>query len=353
MEVFLKVVVKATILVTKLKNKIMKKKQIIIGIDVSKSTLDCFIHSFNQYFVVRNDSCGFADLLERIFKLTLCKKKDILVCFENTGKYSKALSVFLHSEEIPFVMASALDIKKSLGITRGKNDKVDARRIAIYAYEKRERLTETVLPGEKIDRIKVLITLREKLVKHRTAYKNGISDVHDCYKAGETNMMKDIQKRLINNLDEEISTIEKEIEDIIKSDEEMLKNYKLVRSVRGIGLVIGFYLIAYTGNFTSFANARKFACFSGIAPFANSSGTVTGKSKVHHYAKKQLKSLLNMAALSTIQHKSEFSEYYHKRIEQGKNKMSTLNIIRNKIIFRVFAVVHRGSPYVNLHKHVA
>ena len=50
-----------------------------------------------------------------------------------------------------FVMASALDIKKSLGITRGKNDKIDACRIANYAYEKRDKLTPTILPGAAID----------------------------------------------------------------------------------------------------------------------------------------------------------------------------------------------------------
>ena len=45
--------------------------------------------------------------------------------------------------------------------------------------------------------------------------------------------------------------------------------------------------------------------------------------------------------------------YYHKRIEQGKNKMSTINIIRNKILARVFAVVKRQTPYVDTMKFAA
>ena len=60
-----------------------------------------------------------------------------------------------------------------------------------------------------------------------------------------------------------------------------------------------------------------------------------------------------MAAMSAIQIKGEYKEYYKRRIEAGKNKMSTLNIIRNKIIFRAFAVAKRGSPYVDLYKFVA
>ena len=330
----------------------MKKNQ-IIGIDVSKSKLDVFIHSTLQHFIVTNDSKGFAILLEEIFKSLKCRKQDLLFCFENTGKYSKPLSVFLYSQEILFVMAPALEIKKSLGITRGKNDKIDARRIARYAFEKQDRLTPTVLPGEKIDRIKSLLSLREKLIKHRTAYKNGITDLKDCYREGETLIIKDIQKRLITALNDEINHVEKEISAIIKMDDLVETNFKLITSVRGIGKILGFYLIAFTENFTSFIDARSFACFAGIAPFANSSGTMIGKSKVHPYANKQLKSLLNMAAMSAIQHKGEYREYYNKRLEIGKNKMSSLNIIRNKILFRVFAVVKRGSPYVDLYKFAA
>ena len=201
--------------------------------------------------------------------------------------------------------------------------------------------------------IKSLLSLREKLIKHRTAYKNGISDLKDCYKEGETLLIKDIQLRLISGVEEEILKVEKAIFYIIQMDPLMLKNFNLVTSVKGIGKILGMYLIAFTDNFTSFVDARSFACFSGIAPFANSSGQVVGKSKVHPYANKQLKSLLSMAAMAVIQVKGEYREYYQKRLEMGKNKMSSLNIIRNKIIFRAFAVIKRGTPYVDLYKFAA
>jgi transposase len=336
----------------------MKKKQTIIGIDVSKATLDCLIHPTNKeipskHFIVENNTNGFTQLLETTFKTTTCKKEDLFICFENTGKYSKLLSVFLHTQEISFAMVPALEIKKSLGITRGKNDKVDAKRIANYAYEKREKLIPTVLPGEKIDRIKSLLSLREKLVKHRTAYKNGLSDLNDCYQEGETNFLRDTQQRMIAVLNKEIETVENEIETIIKQDPLMDKNFELVLSVRGIGKILGFYLIAFTANFTSFIDYRSFACYCGIAPFANSSGIVIGKSRVHPYANRQLKSLLNMAAMSAIQIRGEYQIYYKKRIESEKNKMSTINVVRNKLLARVFAVVKRRTPYVDLFKFVA
>ena len=332
----------------------MKKKQVIIGIDVSKTTLDVFIHDFNYYFVCENGPQGFVNLLETAIKKTICKKEDLFFCFENTGKYSRMLSVFFHTQSITFVMEPALKIKKSLGMTRGKSDKVDSRRIALYAYEKRESLSPTVLTEGKIDQIKSLLTLREKLIKHRTAYKNGLTDLYDCYKEGENYMITDVQERLISNLNEEIEKIEKHVYEIIKGDDKISKNFRLILSVKGIGKIVGFYLIAYTANFTLFANARAFACYSGIAPFGYSSGTMKGTPRVHPFGNKQLKTLLNLAAMSAVQHRGEHQQYYNRRVnELGKNKMSTLNIVRNKLVYRVFAVIQRETPYVDLFKFAA
>lgn len=332
----------------------MKKKQIFIGIDVSKAKLDVFIHGIKAYFVVENSPQGFVHLLETSIKSANCKREDLFFCFENTGKYSRMLSVFLASQAILFAMEPALKIKKSLGITRGKNDKVDSERIALYAYEKRESLTPTVLPGGKIDQIKSLLSLRDKLVRHRTAYKNGITDLNDCYQEGETNMLKEVQQRLIATLNEEIKKIEQQIHFLIKEDDNLLKNFSLLLSVKGIGKIVAFYLIAFTANFTQFTSARAFACYAGIAPFANSSGTIIGSTRVHQLANKQIKSLLNLAALSAVNARGEYRNYYRRRIDElGKNKMSTLNIVRNKIVYRAFAVVNRGTPYVDFLKFAA
>lgn len=332
----------------------MKNKHVFIGIDVSKSTLDVFVHNIKHHFVIENGPAGFVTFLETIYKQLNLKKAEILVCLENTGKYSRMFSVFLQTEGIDFVMEPALKIKKSMGMTRGKNDKVDSGRIANYASEKKEKLNPTILSGEKVDKMKSLLALREKLIKHRTAYKNGITDLHDCYCDGETKLIKEIQERLIANLNQEIIKIERELDSIIASDKSMSINFDLVLSVIGIGKINAWFLIAYTANFSLFKNARAFACYCGIAPFENSSGTIKGKTRVHHFANKQIKKLINMAAFSSINIRGEMMQFYNRRVnELGKNKMCTINIIRNKIIHRVFAVVKRGTPYVNLFRFAA
>jgi len=65
-------------------------------------------------------------------------------------------------------------------------------------------------------------------------------------------------------------------------------------------------------------------------------------------ANKHLKAMLTQAANTAVQHDRELKQYYQRKLEQGKNKFSVLNAVKNKLIHRVFAVVKRGTPYVEL-----
>jgi transposase len=60
-----------------------------------------------------------------------------------------------------------------------------------------------------------------------------------------------------------------------------------------------------------------------------------------------------MVAMCVCAYNPEMKRYYKRRVSEGKNKISTLNVIRNKIISRMFAVVNRGSGYVDLMKYAA
>ena len=129
--------------------------------------------------------------------------------------------------------------------------------------------------------------------------------------------------------------------------EALKQNFHLLQSIKGVGKILALTTIIKTLNFTRFANARKFACFCGTAPFPHDSGTtIKRKARVSHLADKQMKTLLDLSAKSAIQYDKELREYYLKRTEDGKSKMSTLNVVRNKILYRMFAVIKRQTPFL-------
>ena len=113
-------------------------------------------------------------------------------------------------------------------------------------------------------------------------------------------------------------------------------------------------MLLHTHNYTRFSEWRQFSAYCGLVPYPFQSGTsINGRRKIHAISDVKMKSLLSMSAISAIQHDSELKIYYKKRVEEGKPKMVALNIIRNKIVSRIFATIKRGTPYVELNKFAA
>ncbi len=321
-----------------------------VGIDVSKMTIDVYDHLSGMYQKFSNDKKGFKQMMRWIQRIN--QEELSLICFEHTGIYSMPLAIYLTDEKVQFVMVPGLEIKRSLGIQRGKNDQVDAKRIAYYAFLRKDELEPTKIHSRALLKLKSALSLREKMVKQKAGYKASITEMKRLLKSIDSSSIISYQKRLVMVLDAQIKKIELDIKAILMGDTELKKLFDLVTSVKGVGLILGASFIAYTNGFTGFKNWRKFASYSGIAPFEHRSGTsIRGRNKVSHLANKRMKGLLSNAACCAIQHSPELKSYYQNRLAQGKDKMSTQNIIRNKIVARVFAVVNRQTPYVELAQH--
>lgn len=184
-----------------------------------------------------------------------------------------------------------------------------------------------------------------------TVTKNEIKRV---FQADELPQMFACYDSLSLALKQKIKLLEKTIKEILLKNQELRITFELVTSIKGIGLIVASYLIVYTCNFTRFDNWRKFACYSGTAPFEYRSGTsVRGRTQVSQIANQQMKKMLHLAAICAIHTDAELKEYYWRRLDEGKSRMTIINIVRNKLIARVFAVVKRGTPFVDIKGYIA
>ena len=149
------------------------------------------------------------------------------------------------------------------------------------------------------------------------------------------------------------------IKDIINADEELKHTYELITTIPGIGAQNAVCLLTFTNNFTRFGyNARKIACYYGIAPFGRDSGTsVHSDPHVHYMANRMLKAMLTQAALASIRCCAPISHYYHRLLSLGKKKQIALNNVKNKLIHIITAMVRNNQPfepeYININKLVA
>jgi len=321
----------------------MKKK--FIGIDVSKDTLDvCILAETQQTFVIKNNK---REIL-KFFNSNINPEIEHHVCLENTGKYSWLLVELLPEFDCSFYVVNPLHLKRSMGLTRGKNDKIDAIRIAKF-IKKNHGETEPHIPlREELLKMKILLTERryKMEVKKQLTTKNKENKI--IHQKEISKEMTKLNNRLIREINKQIKKIESDIRLIIKNDDNLLKLQKILKSVPGIGDILCWNLIVKTNEFKMIKTPRKLACYAGVAPFSSTSGTsIFGRNRVSLYADKQLKKLLHMGAMSSIRLDNDFKKYYVRKVEEGKNKMSVLNAVRNKIIHVIYALIKNQTFFQN------
>ena len=247
--------------------------QIFVGIDVSKLTIDVFIRERMLHRQFNNDKDGFVALIGWLEKQTDEPTDSMLICFEHTGMYSMPLAVFLEERRIAFSMIPALEIKRSLGIARGKNDRVDSKRIAEFAYRFRDKVRPTKLPAKDVSKLQSLLNLRDRLSRNMGSYIVSKCEIRQVLGELAVPELFPTYDKMIAAMKVEIKALEKVIRAIIRENDEIRRTFELVTGIKGIGLIVACHLIVYTHNFTRFDDWRKFACYSGTAPFDYQSGT--------------------------------------------------------------------------------
>lgn len=324
----------------------MKEQQILIGIDVSKLTLDVCVwdgHAFYSHRV-NNQVKPVTALLRGLQKKF---KNDTLgIAVENTGYYNWPLYEAVKLVQANVYVLNPLHLNKSLGLVRGKNDRVDAQRIARYLILHVQQLKPTILPRTIIRHLQALVAQRKRLVEIRTKL---TVPVKELVLLGDKTISEQITKsakKVVKDINVQITAIEKQIDSLIKSDEVLQEQFCYITSVQGVGKVLAWAMLIKTNEFKSINNPRKLACFAGVVPFEHSSGTsLHRRPKVSYMADKTLKKLLHLAAMRAIQLKGDLQNYYLRKVEEGKNKMSALNAVRNKIVARICSCVNNNKFY--------
>lgn len=335
------------------KSKELKQFSESVGIDVSKQTLDVFLYNKKEHQKFPNSKKGFMAMQQWI-KSKTGRLNESIYCFEHTGWYCIQLSHFLHEQSKFYSCINPLEIKRSMGFKRGKTDKTDAYQIARFAWLRKEELTCSVPMPVKLIELQRLMSLREQLVKQSTGLKNLEKGMMAVLEKSTGDFSIKIIKQTLEQIKKQVAKVEKQMGELIKSEAAMQTNYKLSRSVKGVGKILAIQMLLHTHNYSRFGVWREFSAYCGLVPYPYESGTsIHGRRKTHPISDVKMKSLLSMSAISAIQHDSELKMYYEKRVAEGKPKMIALNIIRNKIVSRIFATIKRGTPYVELHKFAA
>jgi transposase len=326
-----------------------------LGVDVSKHELD-FSLRFGKESLFHKEIPNTLTAIKQFFKelksVPDFRLEQTLICLEHTGIYNNHLLSFLVKAKASIWLESAVKIKRSIGLVRGKSDKIDAGRIAQYAWEKREHATLWKPKREIVQKLAYLTTLRRGLVEAQKQFKTQLTESKAFMDKRIISEGQRLCERTMNSIKADLIKVERAIAQIIKDDGHLSRIFEIVTSVPGVGPVTATEMILTTNEFEDFKDPKKFACYAGVAPFPHESGLFRGKSRVSHMANKQMKTYLHLAALVAVQTDKELSNYFLRRVtEDKKSKMLVINAIRNKLIHRVFSCIHQNRKYEKSYKN--
>lgn len=331
-------------------------KKFFIGIDFAKEKFDaaiieaCGLKEFGarQFGTFPNDSKGYRQFMKWVKGVAgTTVEEECLFCGEDTGSCSLGLSKWLYGKGYDMWIENAYVIKHSNGIQRIKTDRADASMIAEYAWRHQDKAVPFEPLSDSLTQLREVFLYRHKLVQQRVAMEVRKQDKEASDKTRALNFINRKSKHLMAEIDKAIKECDAMIDRIIESDDELKENYAIVTSIKGVARQNGACLLIFTNNFKRFdMDARKIACYYGVAPFAKESGSsVHTPARTSHFANRLIKSLLSQAAQIARIFNPEIKEYYEGLIKRGKKQSVALNNVKNKLLRIIVALVKKKTMY--------
>jgi transposase len=306
---------------------------VTIGIDVFKTRLDAYLLPAGSLQRFGNDELGIAGLIgwARAHQPTR-------LVFEATGAYHRSLERALGKAGLPAVQLNPWHARRFAEATgrRAKTDAVDAAMLARFGATLRPDLTPA--REQAIDQLKELLAARRALIKDRTAASNRAKTrslallVAQC---GE-------RRRQIG---EQIKAIDQACQAILTQNPALQARYAILTSIRGIGPVAAFALLADMAELGTI-DAKRAASLAGLAPVTRQSGAWQGKSFIQG-GRKPPRDALYMPAVVAIRFNPQLKAKYQAMIAAGKPAKVALVAIMRKLLVIANALLRDNRKWTS------
>ena len=309
----------------------VNEHHIVVGVDVSKATLDFAVTAQTASHRVNYDAAGLDALVQ-----TCRQTAATLVVLEATGGLERRLVHTLADAGLPFHVANprqVRDLARALG-QLAKTDKIDAR--MLVEFGQRLRPKPHVLPDK--NRLK----LRDLSARHQQ-----FSDMH----AAEVNRLKachddDVEQMIREHIvfiDEQIEQVAMQMDELIDQDDALMRNADVIESTPGLGRLTARRLTADLPELGR-CTPKQIAKLVGLAPINRDSGTLRGKRMTgggRHSVRKQL----YMPTLVATRHNPVIRSMYQRLVAAGKPKMVALVACMRKLLILLNAMIREDKMW--------
>jgi transposase len=295
-----------------------------VGIDVSKAKLDVAVRPSGERFTFTNDERGRKALVKQV-----AKAKPERVVLEPTGGYEVDVVDALAAAKLPIVVVNARQIRDFAKATGrlAKTDQIDADAIAHFGEAVKPDVRP--LPDAAQRELEAAVTRRRQLVEMR---------------AGETKRLQTARPSIRPNIEEVISFLTKQVDDLdddlkklLRSTPAWRENDDLLRSVPGVGPVLSSTLSALVPELGKL-NRKQIAALVGVAPLNNDSGTISRKRSTWG-GRAAVRAVLYMGALNGLRHNPKLAAFFGRLTAAGKSGQVALVACMRKLLVILNAVM--------------
>lgn len=313
----------------------------ILGIDVSKKDLVTALLSESSSIHKKkfdNNKEGFNNLIQWLkFK----KITHIKICMEATGNYSTAIADFLYARGYEVNVVNPACIKAFAGskLTRTKTDELDAVIIAQYASKSELSPYKPLDPA--IKELRYLYRCLNDLKKQQVEVMNHLENKDLLPKSVCT-----VWKKLSQNLKQQMATIEKSIDTLLKNDSKLHQQSQNLQTIPGIGKTTAVAIIAESPDISIFKDARSYAAYAGVVPkHRNSGSSIRGKAKLSKLGSAKLRKAIYFPAIVAKNHNPILKAFAEKLKCKGKHTMVIIGAVMRKLLHIIFAVLKYETTF--------
>ena len=291
---------------------------IYVGIDVSKSFLDVYIHPIGTHYQLGNDKKGLKKLVA-----LLHPHGKAHVVLEATGRYHRCCHQELTAAEFhvsvinPYRTRRFSDMMGQLA----KTDKIDAKCLALFAAMVVPDCSP-VAPAE-ISQLRELMTarrqLRDQIVEHK-------AQLQDCSNALDTRQLR----ARLRMCERHQQRLEDHVRELIYSTAYLKRQFDILTSLPGIALITAATLIAELQELGT-ANAAQIAALVGVAPMNRNSGAQRGQRKIRS-GRQNVRNVLYMAAVSASRSNPDLARFYNRLRDSGKPFKVAITAVMRKLV---------------------
>lgn len=306
------------------------KKEIFVGIDVSKATLDVGVSPSEKTLSFSNDDKGIDALCRKMKKV-----KPKLIVLEATGGLEQlafaklTLKGFAVSRVNP---RQARDFAKAIG-KLAKTDKVDSLVLAKFGQSVAPPVT--ALKEKQTQDLEDVLKRRQQLTNMLVQEKNRLS-------SSASSMRPDIEAH-IQWLKIRLKNIDSDLGKMLSDNELFKEKSTIMQSVPGVGPMLTVSLLAGLPELGTL-NRKQIAALVGVAPLNRDSGTYRGKRRVWG-GRAAIRKVLYMACMSAVRYNSVLSCFYHRLIEAGKPHKVALTACMRKMLVTLNAMVKNNEMW--------